>query len=262
MPGNEKSALRKQAEGLGETGAWMIAAAVADDAQKTPLAVLKLYRSLYKDISSFDDRAPPNPLLLDMGVKTKLKSPYTSKYITGRLNKKLGSSILGFFSGLLSGVTQVDAVGGGVHASAAASSGSHYMNLKTIAQNHNNQQLSDWCDACARVKLVKAGIRGGQAAAALIPVGAVGIGANIAASLGKAGVALTYGTVMNNFAMRIHATAYWEAKNGEADGVATQIIREIFRRAGLRSVLQPYNVSKIASEAGGWMALKDKLLLM
>jgi hypothetical protein len=262
MPGNEKSALRKQAEGLGETGAWIIAAAVADDAQKLPITVLNLYRTLYKDISTFDDRAPPNPLLLDMGITTNLKSPYTSKYITGRMNKKLGGSILGFFSGLLSGVTQVDAVGGGVHASAAASSGSHYLVLKSIAEKHNNPILTDWCDACAQVKLVKGGIRGGQAVAALIPVGAVGIGANIAASLGKSGVALTYGTIMNKFAMQIHVTAYWEAENGEADGVATQIIREIFRRAGLRSVLQPYNVSKIASEAGGWVALKDKLLLM
>ena len=53
-------------------------------------------------------------------------------------------------------------------------------------------------------KAAKAGIRGTKLVGAAIPIGALGMAINVIANLGRVGVQMNCGTVVNMVAMKLH----------------------------------------------------------
>ena len=120
-------------------------------------------------------------------------------------------------------------------------------------------------------KSAKACIRGTKLVGAAIPIGALGMAKNVIANLGRAGVRMNYGTVVNKVSMELHWRANVEMRlsgvgGGKittmVNGPASAIMFEIFRRRGATRFFGQYDVANIISESGGWFALRDKLLLM
>ena len=61
-------------------------------------------------------------------------------------------------------------------------------------------------------KSAKAGIRGTKLVGAAIPIGALGMATNVITNLGRAGVRMNYGTVVNKVAMELHWRANVEMR--------------------------------------------------
>lgn len=255
-----------------ETIAWSIAD-VAGEATglSAPIAILHLLRDIHGELGDFDDNAPPNPLFLSHGF-TGARSPRTSQYMASRSVKNMGSTVLGTAGSLGSSVTQVDAAGILLHSNATGSTLAHMKMLHDIAKRYpHSQTIQSWVRTCLVAKTMKAGIRGTELAGAAIPVGAVGIATTIGAAIARAGVRLKYGTVVSRVAMELHWRANVEmrlsgigggAQSQKANGPASAVFFEIFRRRSLTRFFGQYDVPSMIAEPGGWWALREKLLLM
>ena len=255
-----------------ESIGWTIAEAIGDEVGiAAPLALMHLYRDVSKEVNGFDPKSPPNPLFLSHGFDDT-NSPRTTRYMTTRTYKSIGGTTLGTAGVLASQVSQVDVSGILMHANASGSTLAHLKMLRDIAKKYpRSTTVQDWVKTCMTVKTLKCGIRGTQFAGAAIPIGAVGIATGVAAALGKLGVTLTYGTVINRVAMELHWRANVEMRlstigrssaTTRPNGPASAVKFEIFRRRGFTRVFGQYNVPSFVSESGGWWALRDKLLLM
>lgn len=257
---------------IGETIAWSIADVVGEaTGLSAPITLYHLLRDLDKEMGDFDDHAPPNALFISHGF-TGTQSPHTSKYMASRSFKNMGSAVLGTVGSLGSAVTQVDAAGILMHTNATGSTLAHLKMLYQMSKRYpRSQTVQNWVRTCMVAKTFKAGIRGTELAGAAIPIGAVGISTSIAAAIARNGVTLKYGTVISEVAMELHWRANVEmrlsgigggAQTQMANGPASAVFFEIFRRRGFTRVFGQYNVPAMIAESGGWWALRDKLLLM
>lgn len=255
-----------------ESIAWTIAEAIGGEIGiGAPIVLIHLYRDVLKEVDGFDPKSPPNPLFLSHGFDNT-DSPRTTRYMTTRTYKNIGGTSLAAAGTLASQATQVDVSGILMHTNATGSTLAHMKMLHGIAKKYpRSTTVQNWVKTCMTAKAFKAGIRGTQLAGAAIPIGAVGITTSVAATLGKLGVKLTYGTVINRVAMELHWRANVEMKlstigggraTKNANGPASAVMFEIFRKRGFTRVFGQYDVPALISESGGWWALRDKLLLM
>jgi len=248
---------------------WTIAKAIGDEVgYGAPIVLLHLYNDISNEVCGFDPSSPPNPLFLSHGFDDT-NSPRTARYMMTRTYKNIGGKTFGAAGTLASQFTQVDASGILMHSNATGSTLAHMKMLHGIARKYpRSTTVQNWVKACMTAKGSKVGIRGTQLAGAAIPIGAVGISTSVAAALGKLGVKLTYGTVINRVAMELHWRANVEMRIGggsataKPTGPASAVVFEILRKRGFTRSFGQYNVPALISESGGWWALRDKLLLM
>ena len=255
-----------------ESIAWTIAEAIGGEVGiGAPIVLLHLYRDVNKEVDGFDPTSPPNPLFLSHGFD-ETNSPRTTQYMCTRSYKNLGGTTLAAAGTLASQATQVDVSGILMHSNATGSTLAHMKMLHDIAKKYpRSTTVENWVKACMTAKGFKVGIRGTQLAGAAIPIGAVGIATSVVATLAKMGVKLTYGTVINRVAMELHWRANVEMRLSTigggsatkmANGPASAVMFEIFRKRGFTRFFGQYDVPALISESGGWWALRDKLLLM
>lgn len=255
-----------------ESVAWTIAEAIGSEVGiSAPIVLLHLYRDVSKEIDGFEPTSPPNPLFMSHGFDD-IHAPRTTRYMLNRTYKNIGGTTLAAAGTLASQATQVDVSGILMHTNATGSTLAHMKMLNGIAKKYpRSTTVQNWVKTCMTAKEFKVGIRGTQLAGAAIPIGAVGIATSVAAALAKLGVKLTYGTVINRVAMELHWRANVEMRlsaigggsaTKSANGPASAVMFEIFRRRGFTRVFGQYDVPALISESGGWWALRDKLLLM
>lgn len=258
----------------GETFAWAVAEAIGEAADnaglKAATAILKLLYDTRKEIKGYDPSAPPNPLFLDNGFDDAA-SPRSSNYMSNTTYKKIGSAAIGTAGTLASTATVVDVGGLLQHSNATGSTLMHLKMLHEIAKRHRKSQtIQYWLEVCMKCKIMKASVRGGQLVTAAIPVGPVGIASNVVAGLAKVGIAATMTGAVNRVAMELHWRANVEMRVGSGiggsaqkpNGPASAVYFEIFRRRGATRIFGQYDVPALISEAGGWIPLRDKLLLV
>lgn len=256
---------------VGEVVAWTIAEAVAESVGAA--AAIKILQ-LLKDIDSgieneFNAVAPHNPRFVQNGHSGA--SPVTIKYLKGRAGKQIAGSAIAFTGSMSSQVTQVDVAGLLQHGNAVGSTAAHMKMFGEIAQLYpRSNTVQAWINTCLIAKRAKLAVRSTGLAGAAIPIGAVGISTTIASAIAKAGVRLRYGTVISRCAMELHWRAKVElalagvakAPPDKANGPASAVLFELFRRRGFTKMFGQYEVAKIINEPGGWVAVKDKLLLI
>jgi hypothetical protein len=114
------------------------------------------------------------------------------------------------------------------------------------------------------------GLRTTDLAGAAIPIGAVGISTSIATAITRAGVKLSMNAVVGRVAMEVH----WRAKVEQAlggigggsvkgpNGPGGAIMYEMFTRRGVTRLLGSYDIEALIAEPGGYLALRDKMLLL
>lgn len=258
------------AKEAGEEVAWTIADALGELGGDGVSALITLAR-LYRDLSGMEDTfdLPPNPRFLQNGHGGH--SPKTLKYMKSRALKGAGSSLLGAGSSLASSVTQVDVFGAGQAGNAMFSTSVHMIQLRAIAQRYSRSEtITAWIDVMQRAKAWKMGVRTADFAGAVIPVGAVGITTGIATAITRAGVKLSMNAIVGRVAMEVH----WRAKvenslrgigggSGRgANGPASAIMYEMFTRRGATRLLGKYDIDALITEPGGYLALRDKMLLL
>jgi hypothetical protein len=166
-------------------------------------------------------------------------------------------------------VIQVDVVGTGKAANALGSTVVHMLQLKAIgAAYRQSETITGWIEVVLRAKALKAGIRGADLAGAAIPIGALGLGMSVATAITKAGVQLTMGTLITRVAMELHWRAFAETAmspipaRGKPVGPASAILYELFRKRGVTRMFGQYDVASLIREPGGYLAVRDKLLLL
>ncbi len=259
-------------EEAAESIAWKIAETVGGEIGiGVPIVLLHFYKDLNAEVDGIDELAPPNPFFMTHGF-TQTASPRTSKYMLNRSYKKMGAATLATAGTLASQATQVDVSGIMMHTNATGSTLAHLKMLDGIAKKYpRSMTVQQWVKACMTAKVFKAGIRSTELAGAAIPIGAVGFATGVAVALARAGVKLKYETLINRTAMELHWRANVEMRlstigggsaTKKANGPASAVMFDIFRRRGATRVFGQYNVPAIISETGGWYALRDKLLLM
>ncbi len=227
-------------------------------------------QTVYNLITQKDGSAiatTPNPWFVFNGHEGDTR--YTKKYLRNRSLKGLGGSALGFAGVAASQATQVDIAGIAMHSNATGSTLAHLYQLQSIAKGYKQSRtISDWIGLVAKMKGIKAGVRGGQLAGAAIPVGAVGIATGVAAAAVKIGVKLTLTKACLTTASDIHWRAFQEQKIAGAFGgagkigPASKIMYELFARRGATRIFGKYDVDRLIKEPSGWMAVSDKLLLI
>ncbi len=218
---------------------------------------------------------PPNPRFVANGHDGASRTTWS--YLRARATTNVTSAALEGASTLASGVTQVDIVGAGKAGNALASTIVHMLQLKAIGAHYRQSEtITAWIDVVIRAKAIKSGIRAADLAGAAIPIGAVGIGTAVATAIAKAGVQLTMGTLINRVAMELHWRAYVEmtignqkslanpggGSSGKPTGPASAVLFELFRRRGLTRFMGQYDVANLIREPAGYLAVRDKLLLL
>lgn len=263
-------------EDIGDTVSWAMAEAVAEavdlSAVSISLSIAQLLYDVYGELDGYDPSVPPNPKFLQHGFDNPA-SPRSSKYMKTRTYKKVGSAAVATAGGLASTATVVDVDGILRHGNATGSTLVHLKFLYEISKRYpRSKTIQHWLDVCMKCKLMKAGVRGGQMVTAAIPVGPVGIASSAVAGLAKIGVAVTMAGVVNRVAQEIHWRANVEMRLGgssrfggnssKPNGPVSAVYFEIFRRRGATRVFGQYDVPAMISGSGGWVPLRDKLMLM
>jgi hypothetical protein len=262
----------------GEELAWIAANELAKLASLPILTMVvqaRHLRKIQKEASSSSE-LPPNPRFVANGHDGF--SPRTLSYLLSRSCINAASAGLEGTSALASGVTQVDIVGTGKAGNALASTVVHMVQLRAIGAHYRQSDtITAWIDAVLRAKAMKSGIRAADLAGAAIPIGAVGIGTAVATAMAKAGVQLTMGTLIGRVAMELHWRAYVEMMIGDTNksqvnrrdkplgkptGPASAVLFELFRRRGLTRFQGQYDVAALIHEPAGFLAVRDKLLLL
>lgn len=211
----------------------------------------------------------PNPWFVANGHEDGDTS-YTKKYLKNRGYKQKGGTAVGLIGSATSQYTQADVAGILKHGNAVGSSSAHIYKLRSLAQGHKQSKtLTGWFDLLIKMKALKAGTRGTQLAGAAIPVGAVGIAADVASAAMTLGIKLT----MTKTCLATSADIHWRAYQEQAIsgglgrgtgkvGPASNMMYEIFARRGATRIFGKYDVDKIIKDPAGWMALNDKLMLI
>lgn len=263
----DRSELAEQGEEL----AWAVADALSQLEGTGGVSNLVMLTRLYREASALgeDPDLPPNPRFVQNGHSGR--SPVSLKYMKSRAYKSFGSSFVAAGSGLASTVTHVDVFGAGQAANAIGSSSVHYVQLSAIAKKYKRSQtVTGWIDAVQKANLIKVGVRTADFVGAVVPSGAVGLATSITTACTRAGVKLTMGALIGRVAMEIH----WRAKVEQAlsglggrdhsgpNGPASAIMYEIFTRRGITRLLGKYDIKALISEPGGYLPLRDKMLLL
>ena len=261
---------------VGETFTWAVAESIGEALDITALSVsMAIARLIYdsgKEVHDYDPSAPPNPLFLGNGFDDAA-SPRSAKYMKHRTYKKIGSAGVGTAGKLASTATAVDVGGLVQHSNATGSTLMHLKMLREIAGRYpKSRTIQYWLEVCMKCKIMKASVRGGQFVTAAIPVGPVGIASDVVAGLAKVGITATMSGAVNRVAMELHWRANVEMRIGSSgrfggsakkpNGPASAVYFEIFRRRGATRFFGQYDVPALISEAGGWIPLRDKLLLI
>ncbi len=262
----------------GEELAWIMANELAKLGSFPILTAVVGARALRKIQKESNSRSqlPPNPRFVANGHDGF--SPRTLSYLLSRSNTNATSAALEAGSALASGVTQVDIAGAGKAGNALSSTVVHMVKLRAIGAHYRQSDtITAWIDAVLRAKAMKSGIRAADLAGAAIPIGAVGIGTAVATAMAKAGVQLTMGTLISRVAMELHWRAYVEMMIGDTKkslvnrrdkplgkptGPASAVLFELFRRRGLTRIRGQYDVAALIHEPAGFLAVRDKLLLL
>lgn len=266
---------RQIAAEAGEELAWIMANEFAKLGSFPILVVANGARSLRKirkesmSISRINSSSglPPNPRFVANGHDGT--SRHTWNYLSARALTNVNSAGLEAVSAVASGVTQVDIAGAGKAGNALSSTVVHMVQLRAIGAHYRQSDtITAWIDAVLRAKAMKSGIRAADLAGAAIPIGAAGIGTAVATAMAKAGVQLTMGTLIGRVAMELHWRAYVEMmigdtkKSGKPTGPASAVLFELFRRRGLTRFRGQYDVAALIHEPAGFLAVRDKLLLL
>lgn len=262
----------------GEELAWIMANELGKLASLPILAAVVGARALRKEQKEYYSslQLPPNPRFVANGHDGT--SRYTRDYLTTRKITNITAAGLEFGSAVASGVTQVDIVGTGKAGNALGSTIVHMLQLRAIGAHYRQSEtITAWIDVVLRAKAMKSGIRAADLAGAAIPIGAVGIGTAVATAITKAGVQLTMGTLIGRVAMELHWRAYVEMMIGDTKksqvnrrdkplgkptGPASAVLFELFRRRGITRFMGQYDVAKLIHEPAGYLAVRDKLLLL
>jgi hypothetical protein len=253
------------------------AAAAIDGATSLPIAgsLNSLVQGLHGATSS--SAVLPNPHFVWNGQDDP-PSPKTLEYLKKRGRLQLGGSAVAA-AGAIASIGTVADVGALLqHGNATGSTIAHIVKFKAIAKsNRQSQTISGWMDVIFKMKAMKAGLRGGQFAAAVvtpIPWGgstAVSITAGVLAAGAKLGIKLKFTTVCNMTALELHWRAFQEtailgglatSRGIKGTGPAGRILGELFVRRGATRILGQHDLSAFVREPCGWKAIADKLLLM
>lgn len=269
MPEDDRD-IRGNATEAFEAISWQVAGAVAGDAAMPLVAYLQMCYEMANEIKKPEEELASNPQFIMNGHSGRA-SPKTKGYFGYRKGLTIFSSAAGFSSKLASTATQVD-VGGIIKESNAIGwSIGHLCKVRAIgARYRQSQTITRWVDAVQTAKGLKIAVRSVDLAGAAIPIGAVGLGTGVASAVAKAGIKVTIGGLMGRVAMELHWRAYQEitisrvlvAPNGKAVGPASGILYELFTKRGITRIFGPHDIANIVKEPAGWLAVRDKLMLM
>ncbi len=212
-----------------------------------------------------EEEPAPNPWFVFNGQEDR-ENTVTLRYKKSRGRKSKagkGASLAGDLASVhTAGINVASTV---MHGNATATTGLHMIKISAIAKSYpQSKTIGDWCDLVMRVKAAKAGIRGGQLIGGLIPGGS--IPTQVAATVAKAGVKLTFTNTIYYTAAAIHWRAFQEQAishgRGGKIGPGSRIFWEIFTKRGMTALLGQYDIAGLIREPAGWEALADKLLLI
>ncbi len=266
MPSINVKALDK---GDAEDVCWFIAESLAsmNDTAGTLVNIAAFLRSAYK-LTDEEEDIIQNPSFLANGHGGR--SPSTRKYFSSRGLKNFGGGAASFASGLASGVTMVDTVGIVQGANAVGTTTAHLVGVKAAgARFKKSQTITRWVDAIIAAKSAKLGVRAAGLAGSAIPIPAVGLGIGIATTVAKLGIKVTMQNLITRTSMEVHWRAYQELAISRglsggtgAAGPASAMFYEIFTKRGITRIFGKYDAEALIKEPGGWMALRDKLMLI
>ena len=271
MPDDDRDIKGNAAEAA-EAISWQVAGALAGDAAMPLMAYLQMVYEMAKEEKSPEEELASNPQFIFNGHSGR-GSPKTKSYFGYRKRLSLFSSAAGFTSTIASTATQVDVGGVLKESNAIGSSIGHLCIVRaTGARYRRSQTITRWVDAIQTAKGLKIAVRSVDLAGAAIPIGAVGLGTGIASAVAKAGIKVTIGGLMGRVAMELHWRAFQEvtisrsrvlvAPNGKAVGPASAILYELFTKRGMTRIFGQHDTANIIKEPAGWLAVRDKLMLM
>ncbi|NVO23013.1 hypothetical protein HJ526_17905 [Donghicola sp. C2-DW-16] len=253
-----------------EAISWQVAGALAGDAAMPVIASLQMLYDMANTAKSPDEKMVSNPQFIMNGHSGR-GSPKTQSYFGYRKDLAFLSAMLGWGSKLGSVATQVDVGGILKEGNALGSSVGHLCKVRAIgARYRQSETITRWVDAVQTAKGLKIAVRTVDLAGAAIPIGAVGLGTGVATAVAKAGIKVTIGGLMGRTAMELHWRAYQEiaisrvlvAPNGKPVGPASGILYELFTKRGMTRIFGQHDIANIIKEPAGWLAVRDKLMLM
>ena len=263
--GNYKEAVSDQAlEALG------LAASVVDQLTDTNIAtIVKDTIGGGKDLADCRGSAErnPNPLFLANGHDaTGNHSPNVKKYLRHRKWKKFGGSVVSLVGNVGSIATQVNTSGAAKHARAEIKTIAHIARLNAISkQFKQSQYLTELCNVLLKMKMIKAGARGGALAADLIPVALASGLVGASAAVGGAIAVKRQKNLVLQTAIQLHWRAYQEiqltAITG-GNGPAMRMVRELFGQTIRYGEVDWTKADNYIKEPSGWMVIQDKLNLI
>lgn len=218
------------------------------------------------DCKGHPDRNP-NPLFTANGHDVAgATSPNVKKYLKKRKWKKFGGSMVSFAGNIGSIATQVNVSGAARHARAETKTIAHLVRLRDISKKFKQSDyLTGLCKVLIRMKMIKAGARGGALTADLIPVAiASGIVGTTAAVGGSIAVRAQKALVLQT-ALQLHWRAYQELKLTSVfggTGPAMRMVRELFGQAIRHGEVDWTKADAYIREPAGWMVIQDKLNLV
>lgn len=208
----------------------------------------------------------PNPLFIANGHDGPNDSPNVKKYLKRRKWKKFGGSLVSFAGNIGSIATQVNVSGAARHARAETKTIAHLARLNSISKKFKQSEyLTKLCNVLIRMKMIKAGARGGALAADLIPVAIASGIVGTTASVGGTIAVKTQKALVLQTALQLHWRAYQEIKLAGVfggSGPAMDMIRELFGQAIRYGEVDWTKADAYIREPAGWMVIQDKLNLV
>ncbi len=230
--------------------------------------------NIAKILQTAKDKEPllDNPYFVGNGHGENDNSVKTTKYLKHRKYKNLGASTASVAGAVGSAWTAVDVAGIGLHGNAVGSTAAHLKVLADMARrSRKTGTVAQWLDLVIRMKALKMTTRTSSLVGAAIPIPAVGITSGVISAAVATGAKLTLTKACTATAVELH----WRAKQeqfmssvvlggstGGSIGPASRIVWELFTKRGMTRLLGKYDIGGIISEPAGWMAIKDKLLLI
>ncbi len=269
MPDDDRD-IRGNATEAFEAVSWQVAGALAGDSAGPLVAYLQMLYEMANESKKPEEELASNPQFIMNGHSGRA-SPKTKSYFGYRKGLTMFSSVAGFTSKIASTATQVDVGGILKESNAIGSSIGHLCKVRaTGARYRQSETITRWVDAVQTAKGLKIAVRSVDLAGAAIPIGAVGLGTGVASAVAKAGIKVTIGGLMGRVAMELHWRAFQEvtisrvlvAPNGKAVGPASAILYELFTKRGMTRIFGQHDIANMVKEPAGWLAVRDKLMLM
>jgi len=224
---------------------------------------------------SFKGKGPvllDNPYFIGNGHGETDPSAKTAKYLKHRGYKDLGAKSASIAGAVGSVWTQVDVAGIGLHGNSVGSTACHLKMLADMARkSRKTGTVANWLELVIKMKVIKMTCRTSSLVGAAVPIPAVGLTTGIMAAAVATGAKLTLTKACSATALELH----WRAKQeqfmsgsvlgggtGGSVGPASRILWELFTKRGITRLLGKHDIAKIVNEPAGWMAIKDKLLLI